>query len=938
MALLRERLQNQGLGNVGVLRTTRGAILAAAAALLLAACEAESPDRLVASAQQYLAAQDDRAAIIQLRNAVQQDPKHAQARFLLGRTLARTGDYATAEKELRRALEYGYPREQVHPALAEVLFRSGQAKLVVAELGDKQIADADGQARLKTSVGFAQLAQGDLEAARVAFDAALAARPGDPAARGGLARLAAVRRDFAGAERQVDEILAQHPDTVEVLFLKADLLAAQGRVADAIPVLTRLVTVDPRNAQGWTLLVANWIEAGDYTQARGRLDAMAKAVPGDVRIQYLEALLAFRTDQPAKARDAVQQVLRVAPDHLPSLLLGGAVDYEMGNYALAEDRMRKVLARDPANPSARQVLVATLLRTGQAARAEDVLAPALRNAPDDPRLLRLAGEVALSGNEIEKAVGYYDRAAAADRADASTRARLATARLASGDVDRGIKDLEAAARLDPKQYQVDLALVAVLLSRNEYDKALAAAEGLRKKQPDNPLTYNVIGGVQRAKGDRGAARESFERALKLVPAYVPALRNLAALDLQEKRPDQARARFDAVLAREPANEGALLALAEFQGRAGQPPRDVVATLERAIAANPASVPARLSLINYQMQRRDPKAAVAAAQAALSALPQDPAVLDALGQAQLAAGENAQAVQTFSRLVNVAPQAPASHLRLAQAYAATREYEPGIQALRKALQLRPGLVEAERPLVAMLAASGRQSEAINEARAVQRARPREAIGFALEGDALTSFKRHDEAPAAYREALKRQPSAALVIALYRAAAAAGKPAEGEQAAQSWMRQRPGAPEVPAFLAERDLQRGDFKGAARRYREVLNAQPDNVVALNNYAWSLQRLGDASALGYAERAYRLAPGNPAIADTYGWMLVGKGETRRGIEILSEAASRAPNAGEIRLHLARALLGAGDKGAARRELEAVAKVGSDDQRAEAQGLLAQL
>jgi FimV-like protein len=75
--------------------------------------------------------------------------------------------------------------------------------------------------------------------------------------------------------------------------------------------------------------------------------------------------------------------------------------------------------------------------------------------------------------------------------------------------------------------------------------------------------------------------------------------------------------------------------------------------------------------------------------------------------------------------------------------------------------------------------------------------------------------------------------------------------------------------------------------------------------------------------------------VADTYGWMLVSRGQRDRGVQVLTQAARAAPDNAEIRLHLGKALLQAGDRSGAKRELEVVASRGTDEQRSEAAGLL---
>ena len=66
--------------------------LAVVSTLLLPACSKESPDELIASARTYEAKGEHKAAIIQLRNALQQKPADGEARLLLGRASLNVGD------------------------------------------------------------------------------------------------------------------------------------------------------------------------------------------------------------------------------------------------------------------------------------------------------------------------------------------------------------------------------------------------------------------------------------------------------------------------------------------------------------------------------------------------------------------------------------------------------------------------------------------------------------------------------------------------------------------------------------------------------------------------------------------------------------------------------------------------------------------------------
>ena len=51
---------------------------------------------------------------------------------------------------------------------------------------------------------------------------------------------------------------------------------------------------------------------------------------------------------------------------------------------------------------------------------------------------------------------------------------------------QGMRDLEALAAADPNAREPDMALITAHMRARDYDKALAAADALIKKQPQSP--------------------------------------------------------------------------------------------------------------------------------------------------------------------------------------------------------------------------------------------------------------------------------------------------------------------------------------------------------------------------------------------------------------------------------------------------------------------
>jgi Flp pilus assembly protein TadD len=111
----------------------------------------------------------------------------------------------------------------------------------------------------------------------------------------------------------------------------------------------------------------------------------------------------------------------------------------------------------------------------------------------------------------------------------------------------------------------------------------------------------------------------------------------------------------------------------------------------------------------------------------------------------------------------------------------------------------------------------------------------------------------------------------------------------------------------------------------YEEVLRAQPDQPVALNNLAYLKAEEGSDldTAMSYARKARSSYPQDSNIADTLGWIYIKKNLSDDAIRIYREITSREPNNPVYRYHLAMALLQKGDRQSAKKELETAMKNG---------------
>ena len=108
------------------------------------------------------------------------------------------------------------------------------------------------------------------------------------------------------------------------------------------------------------------------------------------------------------------------------------------------------------------------------------------------------------------------------------------------------------------------------MRRKDWARALAAIDGLARKQPDGPMAHLLRAQVQSARNDRAGARTSYETALKTDARLLPALQGLAGLDILDGKPELARQRLAPLAAERPADARAQLALVHLMDRIGTP--------------------------------------------------------------------------------------------------------------------------------------------------------------------------------------------------------------------------------------------------------------------------------------------------------------------------------------------------------------------------------
>lgn len=869
---------------------------------------------------------DVAGAIIQLKNALNEDPKMLAGQILIGRAYLAAGQPADAQAALEKAQSYGADFSEIALPLAKALLDQGQAAQLLQRFPPASLA-GDRRSDLLVLRGEAQRQVGDWAAAARSFEEARAINPKSVAAILATADLLLLRGNAREAHEFVNLALSVSPENGNAWYLKGLILQGMGETGGALDSYAKALGFQPKHVDARVARASLLLDLNRTSDLASDLDFFRRELPMEPRGNYIRAVYLGRNGDAAGTQKALMDVSQ-ALDPIPVeslrslapelLLLGGLAHHGLGNLQKARYYLEQYVRLRPAHVGARKVLGSVLLDRQDVVAAISVLEPGLRSAPNDPQLLALLASANMMRRQNSQAIRYMEQALATGETTPSMEATLGFSLLRSGQQQAGVQRLQTAFDKDASLENAGAALTIHYIEKGRVKEAVQIAERLVNRYPENVAALNLIGITRAAAGDMKGARAAYVKAIKLDANFTPARLNLGKLELKEGKTDAARDSFLAILKVQPKNVQALYELARLEDAAGNR-SEAIRLLEKLRAIDQRNVAGALYLAETYLRTKDPQKAVETIRGIEPHAADNLDVLATAGRVLLANQDEKGAQAYFAKMTRLAEFDPAAQLRIARLQLAANNVEGAAYSVDKALAGKPEHLPALALQVEIEIRRGQLDKAESKARELVARFPTEAVGYRVSGDVSLARKRTTDAINSYKEALFRESSAENLMRLYSCYMLIGASNKAIELVQSWVREHPKDATSKRALAEAYLRAGDTKSARSTYEALLREEGESASVLNNLAIVLFGQADPAALDVARRAHKLAPGDSSIQDTLGWLMVQAGEVDAGLRHLRDARLRDPRNPNIRYHLAAALAQQGRKDEARKELSGV-------------------
>lgn len=543
-----------------------------------------------------------------LIDALKEDPSWKDGQLLLARATVLAEDGASALSALSAAKSAGAKPEDMNAIAGHAHWLNGD--LAAAEKALKSpIAKAD-LAYANRILGRVYLDMNSPNEARVALDIAAEMAPKSAEVWHDIAVFRWRQFDIIGAIDAADLALKNNPKYPPALILRGDMAREQLGPVPAIAFYERALKQTPDSMPVLTRLAEAQGAAGRHKDMLATTRAMLKKNPKSGAAFYMQGVMAARAGQNDLARVLLEKAEEDMKDVPAYLLVAGAVEFRLGNYNRAVDRLERLARMQPNNLKVQRMLARALYEVGDAEGALALVKPLAERSDGDAYARMLTGRALEALDERGDAAPFIDAAALAESGE--------------GDALPGgasLPVLAAAAAADPDNARAVIPYLRAMAANGEAGAALPKAERLRDKNPGIADAHMLVGDLLVMAGRDAAAVEPYRRAhelhfgtpvmLRLFDVLVRLDRDkdaLAMLDaFEEANPDSLAAqqlRFDiamensdwaeakaygmALLARTGAHDPALLAdMARALALSGEVDRAAVYA-EAAYRVNPAS--------------------------------------------------------------------------------------------------------------------------------------------------------------------------------------------------------------------------------------------------------------------------------------------------------------------------------------------------------------
>ncbi|MBK1647113.1 tetratricopeptide repeat protein [Rhabdochromatium marinum] len=459
------------------------------------------------------------AAVQDVEAALAINPEQREALALMAQLRLAQDDPVAATALLERAL-VAYPDDlELQLMLGGVYEKQGEVEKATAVL-EQIVASAPEELshRLRLAGYLAQ--HGQIDKGEAVLREAIELMPGDSVPKIAVVRYLAEVRSAAAASAALSKMIAQHPEEYDLGLALAELRAQQDDIQGARDAYEDVAERAELSAAGLTArarLATLAVAEGRINDALALAEEVLAEESENEQALLVRGAIALDRNNTTQALADARTILRNRPESLPAMRLLAQVHVAKDELALAQETLRNLMAAAPDDPRAYLQLAEVQANSGNLEGAKMTLDELLTTVPNNVEAQSALARIQLS-NRDWTALAKTAALLLKQRPDHPLGHYLQALRLQQQEDLEGAKaELEQALAIAPNAPEPRLALARVQMALEQPEAAEATAKALADDLPTNIAAAELLGQIQTARGQDGAAAETYRDIIQWHP-------------------------------------------------------------------------------------------------------------------------------------------------------------------------------------------------------------------------------------------------------------------------------------------------------------------------------------------------------------------------------------------------------------------------------------
>lgn len=634
-------------------------------------------------------------ARLELRNALQINPKFAQGYYYLGLVERRAKDYQKAFRCFSKAVELD---EKLMDAQLELgkLFMGAKVVAKALEKAELVLAAQPENIEAVCLKAAVLLHQGKAVAASELLNEGLnkGIGIGDADVYVLLALAALQQKDPNGVRAAMRKGIAAHPDSVKLYTLKANVEARVGQLGEAEKALRKIIALEPKHLEHRLKLADLLWQTDRKAKARQMVAQMIARDPQSEE-GHLQAARFFLSH--GKDREAAQ-LLKEGMAALPNSF---KLRFTLSEIYLQEaraDAACKVLencltmennAGHPNIVQAKNLLARADLAKGEVAAAESLIDEVIEASPKNVDAHFVKGLLYMMRQQGGDAVAEFRTVVTEKPEFVEGHLRLAEAHLLNKEDSLALDSLLRASNALPGSKTLHRGLAQLYIRQKDY---AAAEKQLNLILQTDSQDYGVaasLGDLFAAAGQPERAEAQYRKICEQAPDKELGYLKLSRFYATQSKPHQAAAVLVHALDSNPGSQRLLSALVEVYVRNGQTDRALEVCQGRLDKDPGQAFMYNLMGVVYLL-KKDFMRAEQALNKAIELEPLEPVPYGNLAKVYLAQGRTDAAIEKFKAALETNPRNPGAYLALSKLYEQKGAYLDAVEVYEKALNVYPNM--------------------------------------------------------------------------------------------------------------------------------------------------------------------------------------------------------------------------------------------------------